>query len=539
MIEFLLKCTFFFLFFSSLYGWGALLLYVSGERFYQTPFYVSAVGMAFLIFIGGLLNGFNLAYSSSLYVLFCSGLSITIFLCIRFMRHEKKHADVFQLKDVFQKDRTLSLLNSLYGLIICAILIFLLIHLLPSSNYNFHDDLQKYIPRPVKMLQTGSLGGNPFGAIGIDSLGAQEFLNAFSLNAADIAYLYAFDPIFCFTLCALVLFDVCKTLELKTSQAIIPVFALILINPQSVNISSLYSGTLLTITLILSLTRLSEEITNPDKKLSFSRVLPPALIFTAIICLKITYIPFMCAYIFMYFMISFYLNRRLKKLIILFLYFSLASSIFILPWILTHFDNYSAALIGRTLSGTDVSSAKCSTLYGSSWSASFGNLMSLFSSSSLFYGSKSQSYTLGVVIITMIAAFSCIKAPLKKNEIFFPSITGACVACAGIYFLFPLLFPADLGIRYILPILVAVFTTAIVYFLTLFNSTYFTAINSNPSVIEKGIVLSCFIIPLIISGADFSSILSKRAVRIIMHHTTLSFPLGENIYYKTYHCCPK
>jgi hypothetical protein len=534
MIEFLLKVTFFFLFFFSLYGWGALLLYVSGERFYKTPFYASSVGMAFLIFIGGLLNGLNLAYSSSLNMLFFSGLSITIFLCIRFILHEKIHADVIQLKDVFLKDWILSLLNSISGLIICAILIFLLIHLLPSSNYNFHDDLQKYIPRPVKMLQTGTLGGNPFSIIGIDSLGAQEFLNAFSLNAADVAYLYAFDSIFCFTLCALVLFDVCKTLELKTSLAIIPVFALILINPQSVNISSLYSGTLLTITLILSLTSITKEITNPDKELAFNRILPAALIFTAIICLKITFIPFLCAYLILYFLISFYLNRQFKRLIVFFLYFALASFIFILPWILTHFDNFSAALLGRTLSGTDVSTAKSSALYGSSLSASFDNLMSIFSYSSLFYGSKSLSYTLCVGIILMIVAFSCIKAPLKKNGIFLPSIAGACLACAGIYFIFPLLFPADLSIRYILPMLIAVFTTAIVYLLTLFNSTYFTQINSRSSAIEKVIVLSCFIIPLIISGADFSNILSKRAVRIIMHHTTLSFPLGENNYYKTY-----
>jgi hypothetical protein len=75
MIEFLLKCTFFALFFFSLYGWGALLLCVSGERFYKTPFYTSSVGMALLIFIGGLLNCFNLAYALSLNLLLFSGLS--------------------------------------------------------------------------------------------------------------------------------------------------------------------------------------------------------------------------------------------------------------------------------------------------------------------------------------------------------------------------------------------------------------------------------------------------------------------------------
>ncbi len=301
------------------------------------------------------------------------------------------------------------------------------------------------------MLQTGSLGGNPFGAIGIDSLGAQDFLNAFSLNAADLTYLYALDSIFCFILCALLLFDVCKTFGLNTSLAIIPVFALILINPQSVNISSLYSGTLLTMALILSLTRITIEITNPAKRLSFTRILPVVSITTAIFCLKITFIPFLCAYLLLYFLISFYLNRQFKNLILFFLYFTLSSLLFILPWIFTHFENYSAAILGSTLSVIDVSSAKESSLYGSSLSTSFENLMSLFSYTSLFYGGKSLSYTLCIVIILLIVVFFCIKIPLIKNAIFLPSIAAACLACAGIYFIFPFLFPADLGIRYIIP----------------------------------------------------------------------------------------
>lgn len=534
MIGFLLKCTFLALFFFSLYGWGALLLYVSGERFYKTPFYTASVGMALLIFWGGLLNSFNLAYASSLDILVFSGLSITLFFGIRFILNVKKHAEEFQFKIASLKELNLSQPSNLYGVFVFTVLIFLLIYLIPSSNYNFHDDLQKYIPRAVKMLQTGSLGGNPFGSVGIDSLGAQDFLNAFSLNAADFSYLYALDSIFCFILSALLIFDICKTFGLNTSLAIIPVFALILINPQSVNISALYSGTLLTMALILSLTRITAEISNPAKQLSFIRILPAASLAAAIFCLKITFIPFLCAYFLLYLLVSFYLNRQFKKPILFFIYVTLLSSVFILPWIFTHLENYSAAMLGSTLSGMDVSSSKESFLYGSSLSASLENLMSLLSLTNLFYGGKSLSYTLCIVIILLTVVFFWIKLPLINNSIFLPSTAAACLACAGTYFIFPFLFPADLGIRYIIPMLIAVFTTAMVYLLILIKSTYFIRINSRRTVIEKMILPACFIIPLMILGADFSKILSQRAGRIIWHNTTLSFPLGENNFYKSF-----
>ena len=63
---------------------------------------------------------------------------------------------------------------------------------------------------------------------------------------------------------------------------------------------------------------------------------------------------------------------------------------------------------------------------------------------------------------------------------------------------------------------------------------YFTRINSRPPVIEKVIALTCFMVPLMILGADFSKILSQRTGRIIWHHTALSFSLAENNYYKKF-----
>jgi hypothetical protein len=44
----------------------------------------------------------------------------------------------------------------------------------------------------------------------------------------------------------------------------------------------------------------------------------------------------------------------------------------------------------------------------------------------------------------------------------------------------------------------------------------------------------CFLIPLLVSAADFSKLLPQRIGRIIWHQTTLSFPLGEHRNYKTY-----
>ena len=50
---------------------------------------------------------------------------------------------------------------------------------LPPSIYNFHDDYQKYFAYPVRMVETGTVFGSPLSAMGLQTLGAQAFLDGF------------------------------------------------------------------------------------------------------------------------------------------------------------------------------------------------------------------------------------------------------------------------------------------------------------------------------------------------------------------------
>jgi len=75
--------------------------------------------------------------------------------------------------------------------------------LLPSEVFNHGDDFHTYTPRVMRMLQTGSLGGDAFGHFGLDSLGSQSFFHGFFMSGDSIKLLNGFNAVTCFALCLL------------------------------------------------------------------------------------------------------------------------------------------------------------------------------------------------------------------------------------------------------------------------------------------------------------------------------------------------
>ena len=65
----------------------------------------------------------------------------------------------------------------------------------PPSAFNYHDDFQKYLAHPVRMLATGTLFGSPLSAIGSETLGGLAFLHAFPLLVAPVEYINGVDAI--------------------------------------------------------------------------------------------------------------------------------------------------------------------------------------------------------------------------------------------------------------------------------------------------------------------------------------------------------
>lgn len=123
-------------------------------------------------------------------------------------------------------------------LLVCAV--WLLARHAAPAVFNPGDDLQKYFAHAARLVQTGSLSGGPLNALGSETLGAQAALQGFLAAFLPVEAINAADRVFCLLLC----------LGMALSAA--PAAAvLLLIHPQYVNVSSLYSSAAVLAALVL------------------------------------------------------------------------------------------------------------------------------------------------------------------------------------------------------------------------------------------------------------------------------------------------
>jgi hypothetical protein len=154
-----------------LVGWGraiATLLEMGESKQWAGA---GALGMAFSICMGGLLNLLDIVSPAILitYVLF----GLLLFL-LGFPDHWKRRSEwLNEFRDAGKISRSFSLL--LFALLLLR---FLGEAAPPYYFFQAHDDFQAYLAHPIKMLQTGSIGSDPFSERRLSSLGGQAFLQA-------------------------------------------------------------------------------------------------------------------------------------------------------------------------------------------------------------------------------------------------------------------------------------------------------------------------------------------------------------------------
>ena len=276
------------LFMVSLYGWGSLAnQWFRGEKL-SCWAYPSALGIAVLVFFGGLLNAVGIAKPMVLRALLLVGLGMAPFFVFRSFPyfHKGRPESGPRLKK--------SLLNTLGALaclaLILVVFIFLVMVLMPVRTFNFHDDYHMYLVWPLRMLQTGTLGGNPFDHLGVSSLGGQSFMQGMFLAFGKIVDINAFDAI----LCLVLILGLLK--ELGDLIGVSPVFAIaagllaIVINPHYANITALYSGSLMFLGLTYATVLLARSYRSPASPGRILSVVPCALFCAALLCLKTTFV---------------------------------------------------------------------------------------------------------------------------------------------------------------------------------------------------------------------------------------------------------
>ncbi len=160
-------------------GWGWAFRRLAGLERAPWPIAI-ALGMAAVVFLGGVLNLTRLAYPWALGAIVLAGVGMAV-VALREAPFERP--------------------SWLISGIIGAILIFTAATQLPPDIYNFRDDFQKYFAYPVRMLQTGTVFGSPLSAMGSQTLGAQAFLDGFVVAFFPITYINGVDAVFGLLLC--------------------------------------------------------------------------------------------------------------------------------------------------------------------------------------------------------------------------------------------------------------------------------------------------------------------------------------------------
>ena len=306
------------LFSCSMYAWGNLVFKNTSIKFVSIKI---VTGMAMILFFGGFLNFLELANKFLINFIFIFGL-------------------IIYLVEAFKKNYFLKLLSIcknfkkiyLFFLIPLILLIITSVTSINPEAYNINDDYQKYFVHPIKMLETGSLYGSKLGAIGLQIFGGQAFFQAFFVSWLGIKSINIFDSVFCFIICSIIIFEYCiqkKSIFIGSLLACL----FILIHPQYVNTSSVYSACLFMMSsMILSTYLLNENQTFNRFNLKIFFVL--SLFFASLPILKTTYAIFPIIYFSLFIMIFIFIKNSNKYRIFVCLGIPILSFFFFVPWIL-------------------------------------------------------------------------------------------------------------------------------------------------------------------------------------------------------------
>jgi len=496
-------------------GWGKLTLQLSGNKSAsQSSSYEMVVGIAIIIFIGGILNSLELAYEISLHTLTILGFLFTAYSL-------RNHIQTINLKQLLEKISTpnashLSIVISIFAAA------FVIAYLLPTNAFNFHDDMHSYLTRISQMKGTGTLGHNPIGIIGLDSLGAQAFMQAFAANPFGLTYANGFDAVFCFILsCAL---TINLAIKMKANWLITfsGLLALIFINMQQVNLSSVYSTTALILGLVHACIYLSE---NHSK--SILSYIPLVLFCSSLIAMKLLTAIFTSIFFILLFLV---LNTstiqtgaiRLKTFITTGLMLILASA----PWFLVHADKYVNAI--TKLINSEANEQSQNIDIGSN----LDNLPidTFFSNNELFWGGSHFGYN-SLFLITILIFVGIVFLRTRHDLTIHKTVLLAlCGATTLSYGLGLLIFEYNMALRYSLPFLAASITTASILLATSTKHTsQENSVNSLP--LTWPIFISAFIF-LVFLVHSFSQSFDKRMDALQENRGTLMFPINAN--YKNY-----
>ena len=509
------------------YGWGRWLTRLCyGKHTQPAPAFEIVLGIAVLAAVGGLLNLLHLARPASLYIVSAIGLVLSA----AFIRQQAQSVASFSSSPLGGKlwrgTRSGSLLAYTPHCVMWIAAAFFCINLLPAAALNRVDDMHTYLVRPIRMLQTGSIGGNAFDMLGLDSLGAQSFLQSFLLLASPLVWANAFDAVFCFALSGFLILTIAQQMNVQWHSSLLAIVAFISINPQLVNISALYSSTAIILGSFLACAKLVEAIQSNESAAHWKVCVPLALLLAALLALKNTSVLLLAVQLPVFFAVL-ALTRPLRQRALAAAGVTAAgATLALLPWLAVTFGTYSFP-VGWP--GHDFAPTALATKYPS---LAAHDAASLFKMTRLFYGGDQLTYTsialcvvfcgIAALVHRRFATAAALSAPA-------PAFAAAAIGSFAAYLLNAHMNDAPAAVRYSCPMFLAIFPLAGLILVPLFALTPNSAPDAAPTppflrIVPTLLPISVIILFLPVSFTRFHQALNAKSV--------LSFPLlqGDLIY---------
>ncbi len=500
------------LFLLSSYGWGGLCRPFCDRRLFRYHSLTAVLGLAVLNVLGGVLNLVKWATSPVLFLLMFAGAAMAgLDLLKRRPWRAWFRRGTRPTESASRTARDLFPWLLAFGAGIGACLT-----LAPTTVFNPTDDFHTYAARVVRLVQTGSVGGNLFDGIGLYTIGSQSFFQGFFLPGWDITLLNAFDAVVCFQLCLLFVAEISLRWRLPWFVGALGVICVMAINPQYVNISPLYSGTLLISGLVFAGAILARSSRTKQFNRGWKLELTLALLASFLVTLKITLAFFAFFYLIGLYLILFLKVRDRQAVLKSAITAGFLIVLFVLPWALLH-----TPLLGKAKRlGMQLKDA--ATLTQKNPSIAAHEIPELFSFSPLFYGDSVAAFDL-LVSICAGAGLICLgvgwRGCADQRALESISIAAVGVAVPAVYLLNAHLFPAGWAIRYSCPVLIGCYPIACFGYLHLGRP--------GSAGYHRKIVLSAGLI--VVAVGIFAGTFLSRIQRAITHRTLLSFPITRGL----------
>lgn len=327
----------------SFFGWGWLMMFLLRFQKKVDLGWQGVLGLCLSIFIGGILNLTDQISRNLILTYLTVGFFIFIFSLF-------KNRKVFLQQLLYWWNKIK--INKFFAVLFIILISLVLVRYASSvglvNSYNL-DDQAGYMVFPVKMLETGSLGNDPFSERRIvSSLGGKYFLDTFTLSGASFANLHLMDKGVSFIIFLFLLAGLLREKKVGTGFSLAVLLLAVIIPPPSVNITSTYTAVIL----FLALFRFFVEENQQES--SFLRICTLVALTVTVSILKSNLV-FPSAVLFVgYFVISLK-NYNIKKVGKEFASASVLFILILLPWMVSmkySSDTFFYPFLGKGYEGS-------------------------------------------------------------------------------------------------------------------------------------------------------------------------------------------